>query len=216
MFRSKLGWMLLGLCLPVLVYGAPAKFISSGDQAFLEVTVDGSVQKIYTESNGDYKALMVLGEKNNPELLQFSYVDSSRKIVTMVLELRSEKDVPSPGLQVADNKFISSLSSDADGFRDWQARFSSFPAQPTESYVVTDASFADPIGFEIVDEKGGIALRIRHWLCNCPHGICFHTAGRCLMDALCKNWGCIEDGNWGPECEDAMQEARRCMAVLHQ
>lgn len=214
---SRVGSMLLALCLPVLIHAAPVKFIASGDQAYLEVTVDGRVQKIYTESHGDYKAMMVLGEKDNPELLQFSYADSSKKIATMVLAFQSEKDVPSPGLEVATNKFISSLSSDADGFREWQARFSSFPEQPTESYAITDAAFADPIGVEIFDEKGGLAARfIRNWLCNCPHGICFHPAGRCLMDALCGSWNCIETGNWGPECEDAIQEARRCMAVLHQ
>ena len=214
---SRVGAMLLGLCLPVLIHAAPVKFIASGDQAYLEVTVEGRVQKIYTESHGDYKALMVLGEKNNPELLQFSYSDSSRKIATMVLEFRSEKDVPSPGLQVATNKFISSLSSDADGFRDWQARFSSFPEQPTDSYTIADASLAEPIGVEIFDEKGGLAERlIRNWLCHCRAGLCFHPAGRCLLDALCGSWGCIETGNWRPECENAIQEARRCMAVFHQ
>lgn len=114
---SRAGWMLLGLCLPVLLHGDPVKFISSGEQAYLEVTVEGSVHTIYTESRGDYKALMVLGERNNPELLKFSYADSSRKIATIVLELRSEEGVPSPGLPVADNKFIGSLTSDAEGFK---------------------------------------------------------------------------------------------------
>ena len=214
---SRVGAMLLGLCLPVLIHAADVKFIASGNQAYLEVTVEGRIQKIYTESSGDYKAMLVLGEGNNPELLKFSYADSSRKIATMVLAFQSETDVPSPGLQVATNKFISSLSSDADGFRDWQARFSSFPEEPTESVVVTDAAFADPIGVAIFDEKGGLAARlIRNWLCHCRAGICFHAAARCLMDALCGHWDCIETGNWGPECEHAQQEARACIAVLHQ
>jgi hypothetical protein len=208
--------MLFALCLPVLVHGNPVKFISSGDYAYAEVTVDGRVHKIYTESRGDYRALFVLGEKNNPEMLKFSYADSSRKINTTVLELRSEKDVPSPGLEVATNEFIASLRSDADGFADWQARFSSFPEKPTDSAVVPDASFADPIGIEIFDEKGGLAeRRIKNWLCGCQHGLCFATNALCLMRALCGSWDCISTGNWGPECEAAHQEARQCM-ILQQ
>lgn len=214
---SRVVWMLFGLCLPVLVHGNPVKFISSGDSAYAEVTVDGRVQKIYTESRGDYRALFVLGERNNPEMLKFSYVDSSRKINTIVLELRSEKDVPSPGLEVATNKFIASLRSDADGFGDWQERFSSFPEQPTDSAVVPDASFADPIGIEIFDEKGGLAARrIKDWLCGCQHGVCFAANARCLMNALCGSWDCIETGDWGPVCEGAQQDARKCMVVLQQ
>lgn len=36
---SRVVCMLLVLCLPVLIHGAPATFISSGDHAYLKVTV---------------------------------------------------------------------------------------------------------------------------------------------------------------------------------
>jgi len=233
-------WTLLGLCLPALIHAAPltstaaaapktgrvssasatygvSKFISSGEQACLEVTVDGILQKIYTEHNADYKALLVFGERDNPELLQFSFRDSSKRIVTHILEYRTEKDRVPPGRKVADNEFIQSLRSDADGFRDWQARFSSFPEKPTGSAVLTDASFGNPTGITIVDGDR-IVFRIRDWLCFCQRGgiaaHCFNSVLRCAFDNLCAAWGCIEAGEWSAECHDSLERAKACLGML--
>ena len=213
-------WTVLGLCLPVLIHAAPtgevSKFISSGEQAYLEVMVDRSPHKIYTEHHADYKAMFIFGEKDNPELLEVSFLDSSKTITTFIVEFRTEKDRVSPGLPVADNELIKSLKSDAKGFEDWQDRFSSFPVEPTDRGALTDASFADPSGIKIVDGNE-IIFRASNYFCYCRNGglsaACIISTLRCAMDNLCTVWRCIEAGEWSPECHDALEAAKACLGM---
>lgn len=222
-----LGLSLSVLIQPVSIQAAPtrvathgdavvvSKFISSKNQAYLEISVDGRLQRVYTEFQGDYKALVVLGEKSNPELVEFSFLDSSKRIATYLLEFRTEKGQISPGRRIADSAFLQSLKSDAPGFQDWQKRFSSFPEKPTSSGVFTDASFADPVSIDVLT-GGGITYRwMRDWLCHCREGrvsgLCFPSAVRCVFDNLCTVWDCIESGSWTAECETALQQAQACM-----
>jgi hypothetical protein len=214
---------LLAVCLPVLIHGSPVvtQFVASGHQAYLEIALDdGRVQQIYTESRGDYKALMVFGEKSNPELLKYAFSDASKKIVTSVYELRTDKDVPSPGRDVATNEFIKSLKSDEKGFADWQARFASFPEEPTSQKYAADPGFADPIDTVIVDGGGGIVFRIKDWLCHCREGrissLCIISATRCALDNLCTVWDCVEAEYWTPECYTARDQAEACLGELEQ
>lgn len=212
-------WTLVALCLPVLAHAVPAKFISSGEQAYAEVTVDGRVQKIYTEVRGDSRALLVLGEKNNLEILKFSFVDNSKKAVTAIVEFRVDAKIAVPGRQVAGNEFIRSLSSDADGFKDWQATFSTFPEQPTVDDFVADASFAD-FFVELFDAEGVFKPRsIRDQLCQCKNGgitaVCLQSGTRCYLDNMCKVWECIWSGHWTQECSDAWEAAKLCREFMH-
>ncbi|MEO8035219.1 MAG: hypothetical protein ABI837_12360 [Acidobacteriota bacterium] len=234
-------WTLLGLCLPALIQAAPlrtstpaatsvhsknrivatsesgdiSKFVASGRQAYLEVAVDGGLHKIYCEHNGDYKALFVFGERDNPELLQFSYSDSARTIATVILEFRTEKGQVSPGLRVAGNTFIRSLKSDAAGFQEWQARFSSFPDKATWSAAVTDASFGNPTGIKIVDGDQ-IVFRPTDFFCQCDVYASPCSSGSysdiviCLFQNLCTAWKCIEAGSWTPDCDKALEAAKNC------
>jgi hypothetical protein len=219
----RAAWTIAALCVPVLIHASesivPSKFIASGNQAYVEVKVDGALQKIYTEHNGDYKSLLVLGERNNHELLQFSFPDSSKRIVTYVLEFRTEKDNVSPGLKVAGSELIKSLSSEADGFKDWQSRFSSFPDQPTGSAVMTDPSFADPVGVDIVDgDQIVLGRRMSDLVCYCQRGSTHYSciidsAIRCALDNLCTVFECLEAGEWSPSCHDALQAAKACLGI---
>lgn len=204
------------LCFPALGQDTPptvSKFLSSGNQAYLEVTVDGTVQKIYTEHRADYQALFVLGEQENPELLKFSFVDSSKRIVTRVYEFRSEKDQVPPGSAFGANELVKSLQSDEKGFADWQTRFASFPEEVTESAVITDASLADPMGIRIL-EGDGIVFRMKDWLCFCKNGgfsmACADKVLLCVLDSLCVIWDCVETGEWTSECADADIMLRVC------
>jgi hypothetical protein len=211
----RIVWTLLVLCLPVVMQGAPATFVSSGDQAYVEAKLDRGVRKLYTESRGDFRALLVLGEANNPELLKLSFVDASKRIVTMVLEFRTEKGTTSPGLEV-DNEFIKSLSSDAKGFTDWQGRFASFPEKPTVSHVLTAGAFADPVATELVDAGGGFVFRsMRDWFCMCRTEIwpisgevCVNAYYRCLLNTLCDAWDCLAVG--GVNCGLVLEGAALC------
>jgi hypothetical protein len=211
----RIAWTLLALCLPaVVMQGAPATFVSSGDQAYVEVKLDRGVRKLYTESRGDFRALLVLGEANNAELLKLSFVDASKKIVTMVLEFRTEKGKASPGLAV-DNEFIKSLRSDAKDFAEWQVRFASFPEEPTVSHVLTGMAFAEPVAPEIVDANGGFALRsMRDWLCMCQvpiwpdSEVCADPYYRCLLNTLCDAWDCL--AAIGGNCDVVVAGAALC------
>lgn len=211
---------LFALCLPVLTYADTVTFLASGDQAYVEAKTKDGVQKIYTETRGDHKALMVLGEKNNPELLKFAFVDGSKKIVTIVVEFRSQKGAASPGLQV-DNEFIKSLSSKAEGFTDWQTRFSTFSEQPTTASVLTNEAFADPtVGITFVDGNGVFRSRLGDWLCHCKDGyisaLCIVSATRCVLDNLCTVWDCVEEQYWTPECETALEYAKACLGEVEE
>ncbi len=207
---------LLLFCLPALVQAAPptvSKFLSSGNQAYLEVTLDGTLQKIYTEHRGDYQALFVLGEQENPELLKFSFIDGSKRIATHVYEFRSEKEKVPPGRAFGDNELLKSLQSDAKGFAEWQARFASFPEVATESAIVTDASLANPMGIKIL-EGDAIVFRIKYYLCHCKNGgasmACVDKVLKCILDSLCTLWDCYETGEWTSECADADIMLRVC------
>lgn len=194
-------------------------FVASKDQAYTEVSVDGRVQKLVTEYYGDNKALLVLGEKNNPEVLKFSFVDESKKVVSVVVEFRTEKGSAPAGLDVAGNEFIKSLSSDAEGFADWQAQFAAFPEQVTEHLVLTDPSFADPVADEVIDGNGGFVFRIRDKLCKCREGfatVCLTMTSivRCVLDNLCTVWDCLRSGEWTPQCSAAWQTAVECASLL--
>lgn len=211
---SRIVWTLLVLGLPVVVQGAPATFVSSGDQAYVEVKLDRGVRKLYTESRGGFRALLVLGEANNAELLRLSFVDASKKVVTIVYEFRTEKGKASPGLAV-DNEFIKSLRSDAKGFADWQVRFASFPEEPTVSHVLTHTAFAEPVAPEIVYASGEFALRsMRDWFCMCQvpiwpkSEVCKDPYYRCLLNTLCDAWDCLVA--IGPNCDVVVAGAARC------
>lgn len=208
--------MLCAVCVPMLVHAgsiSTVKFLSSGDQAYVEVTAEKNQYRILTESRGDFRAMMVLGDRNNPEVLEFSFIDGSKKIVTIALEFKTAKDVIPPGTAV-DNEFIASLSSDADGFKEWQARFSSFSETPTVSRIITDPGFANPIATTIVDSDGMIAARIKDWLCHCRNleiaADCYISVTRCILDNLCDAWDCIRSGHWTPECEAAIEWLKLC------
>lgn len=213
---------LLALCLPVLIHAQTlTTFVAQKNQAYAEVSIDGRIQKIYTESYGDNKALLVLGEKNNPELLKFSFVDASKKVVSVVVEFRTEKGVSPAGREAAENEFIKSLNSDDEGFRDWQARYSTFPEQSTSAMVLTDGGFADPVADEIVDGgSGGFVFRLRDFLCHCRDGrvsgLCLPSAVRCVLDNLCTVWDCVEAEYWTPECHTALEYARACAGEIEE
>jgi|GEM_PF-3841219 len=219
----RISWILIGLCLPVLARAATSevsKFIASEERAYLEMTVDRAPHKIYTEYHGDYKAMFVFGEWDNPELLKVSYVDSSKTITTFILEFRTEKGRVSPGLQVADNAFIQSLKSDAKGFDDWQKRFSSFPLEATDHRLLTDPAFADPGPLKLVDGDE-IVFRASDMFCVCNRygaavTYCKDPNVQCAYNGLCKAWQCIEAGEWGPECQDALDEAKQCLELMKQ
>ena len=123
---ARVVWILVGLCLPALVQADPVKFISSGEKAYAEVTLDRGVHKLYTEWHGDFKALMVFGERNNPELLKISFIDASKTIVTFKIAFRTDEKTASPGSRI-DNEFVQSLSSDADGLRSGRRGSPRFP-----------------------------------------------------------------------------------------
>jgi hypothetical protein len=217
---SRAVWTLLALCLPVLLHAGPpevSKFISSERQAYLEVKADDGLHKIYTEHRGEYKAMFVFGERDNPELIELSFLDAGKRITTYILEFRTEKDRVSLGLQFADHELIRSLKSDAKGFEDWRDRFSTFPDRVTGSAVLTDPSFADPTGVRILDGDT-IVFRASDYFCFCRNGglaaACIISALRCAMDNLCTVWECIESGEWSPSCHDALEEAKACLGMV--
>lgn len=208
-------WTLLVFCVPVVLQAAEvSKFLASGNRAYLEVTVDKDLQKIYTEYHGDSTALLVLGARDNPELLTVSLVDSSKKIATYRFEFRAEKEMVSPGHQVG-NEFIRSLKSDAGGFQDWQARFSTLPDEPTWSDVIVDPSVANPIGVDILDGDT-IEFRLSNWVCQCQREQNPVACGSltqvdlCVLDNLCTIWQCIEAGELTPACLAAFDAIKAC------
>jgi hypothetical protein len=195
-----------------------SQFVADGNKHYVEIVSGKKVQKIVTEMNERYQAVVIFDEYNVPQWLKVSFTDSAKQQTGFVWEFRKEKNGTSDAADLIDRNKIDALENDNAQFAAWRKQYLDYITVNSSTgmgrYVFVDSSNGKPSGIDLVN---GTAVRfnIKNYFCSCKRGYalahCMISATRCALDNLCKVWDCVEAGEWSPECSQSLDQAKVCL-----
>ena len=194
-------------------------FATTEGRTYFELRSEGKTHRVYTEAKSNFSGIFVIDELDNLEVLKLSFPDSSKKQNSLIVELRSQRDITSLGRRIIDKDFINSIKGGSTQFENWKAQYLALPetdGQSTKSYVIF-ASVTDKNPEKIKFVEGAtVVFRLKDYFCGCKNGrlytACFVSTLRCAMDNLCALWDCVEQGIWTDSCQDNYEKAKACLA----
>lgn len=195
-----------------------SNFVTEDKKAYLEVGSGADRKQIITEYGVNYKVLLVFDAENNLEIFKLNYLDSTKKNFDFSFEIIKNGNQKSTASEILENNFIQLLKSNKNGFAEWQTAFSSFSSdsQTTKrkQLFVDKSGLNNPLVF-VKNEK--VVFRMKDIFCTCKRGavmgICLNSALRCAMDNICDAWDCIVYGEWTPECNTQVEQAKVCLGM---